>query len=414
MMGFGAELQRSYGDVVHFRLGPFSAYQFTHPDHIAEILIRQAKKFRKPVRLKQVFGRFEGNGLIVSDGPFWSRQRRLVQPAFATARILSYAPMIRQIADGLSDAWNGRDSVELYEEMMGFTLRILSRTLFSTQGDEEVNRISEAVRIYHRWSIDQLNRVIPTPRWWPLWFQPDVRRALGTLHTLVGDWIARRRAMTQQPDDLLGMLLAATDTEGDGRGMSDRSLRDELVTLLLGGQESTAAALTWAGWLLAIHPEIQERCASAAVLPESSFPIYIEQVFKESMRLYPAIYSISREASEPADIAGYRLMPGSLVFLSPYLTQRDPRWFPEPETFDPERFSPEREAALPSCAWFPFGAGPRGCVGRGLALLEGTLILGSLLRRYRLEPRAGQGDPEKEWQLSLRPKGGLRLRLRQR
>src|SRR5262249_27795191 len=158
----------------------------------------------------------------------------------------SYGPAIRQIADRLADTWRGRDSIELYEEMMAFTLQVLTQTLFSVRSDEEV-RVSEAVRIIHRWSIRQLHRVIPTPRWWPLWFQPGARRARQTLHTLVGEWIARRRAMTTGPDDLLGVLLTATDA--DGRAMGDTALRDELVTLVLDGQESPAAALTWAGWL---------------------------------------------------------------------------------------------------------------------------------------------------------------------
>jgi cytochrome P450 len=202
--------------------------------------------------------------------------------------------------------------------------------------------------------------------------------------------------------------------------MNDRQLRDELVTLLLAGHETSAAALTWTGWLLATHADEQTRLAEdvRAVLgarpPEFANLTQlapIERAFKESLRLYPPVYFLSREAAEPVRVAGFNVRPKSQVFLNPYLTQRDPRWFPDPERFDPQRFVPDQEASRPSCAWFPFGAGPRACVGRSLAMLEGTLVLAVILQQFQLQHAAGQGEPVPEWQLSLHPQSGLRLRV---
>ncbi len=193
-----------------------------------------------------------------------------------------------------------------------------------------------------------------------------------------------------------------------------------MVTLLLAGHETIAAGLTWAVWLLAGCPEVQDRVANEvqetlggreptfADLPRLAA---VEQAFKEALRLYPPVYTFSREAAQTAMVAGCEIRPGSQVFLYPFLTQRDPRWFPDPERFEPLRFAPPSEERLPPCAWFPFGAGPRACVGRGFALMEGTLILASVLRQYRLERAAGQGEPELVWQLSLHPKVGPRIKL---
>jgi cytochrome P450 len=423
LVGFGARLQRDYGDVAHFRLGPLPCYQLTHPDHIQEVLVRKAKRFRKPARLKHVFSRFEGNGLVISDGELWSRQRRLVQPAFQPARLQTYAAPIARLAEQRIDRWGAQAEVDISAEMMRLTLAVVAQTLFSASVDEVVDQLGAAVAAIQEWSIRELNRIAAWPRWLPLFGQPKARRALAFVDELVRKVIRERRASGIWHDDLLGRLLDAVDTEGDGKGMSDRQLRDEMVTLLLAGHETTGVALSWTAWLLACHADVQERVAAEvrAVLrgrpPESAdLPrlVPVEQVLKEALRLYPPVYFFSREAAERVEIAGYEMTAGSQVFLSPYLTQRDARWFPEPERFDPLRFTLENEERLPACAWFPFGAGPRACVGRGFAMMEGTLILASVLQHYRLERAPGQGEPEPEWQLSLHPKGGIRLAVRRR
>lgn len=423
LMGFCSQLQREHGDVAWFRLGPFDCFHLTHPDHVHEVLVEKAKSFRKPTRLKQVFGRFEGQGLVVSDGELWLRQRRLVQPAFLPAQMAAFVEPITELTREMLKQWGDAATIDFAAEMRRLTLRIVARTLFSTSVDDAVEQLGEAVDVIQHWSMREMNRVMPWPTWLPLFGQPRVRAALAFVDSLVRRIIRERRASPTRGADLLSQLLNAVDAEGNGRGMSDRQLRDEMVTLLLAGHETSAAALTWSGWLLATHANDQnriaddvrlvpgERRAEFADLPRLAL---VERAFKESLRLYPPVYFLSREAAEPVQIAGFKIPPKSQVFLNPYLTQRDPRWFPEPERFDPQRFTPECEHDRPACAWFPFGAGPRACVGRSLAMLEGTLVLTAILQQFRLRPATGQGEPTPEWQLSLHPQGGLRLSVQRR
>ncbi len=417
LVAFGAGLQREFGDVVHFRLGSMDCYQVTHPDQIHEVLIQKARKFRKPKRLKQVFGRFEGNGLVLSEGELWARQRRLLQPAFQPSALTAHAEVVAAAATATIAQWGDRAEFDFAAAMTRLALSIVTRSLFSATVEDD-DRLASAMDSIQRWSMRELNRIVALPRWFPLLGHPEPRYAMRFLNQLIERIVRQRRASREARADLLGRLLAAVDTEGDGQGMSERQLRDELVTLLLAGHETTGASLTWAGWLLASYPEIQERLAAsvrdALGARPASFPDLpglhsVEMAFKEAMRLHPPVYFFSREVADPVDVAGYPMRPGSQIFLFPYLTQRDPRWFPDPEVFDPWRFEPERESQRPVLAWFPFGAGPRACIGRGFALMEGTLILATVLQNYRLTVAPEQAEPIPEWQLSLHPRGGIRL-----
>ena len=379
LIGFCSRLQREYGDVAWFRLGPFDCYHLTHPDHVHEVLVDKARSFRKPTRLKQVFGRFEGKGLVVSDGDLWLSQRHLVQPAFLPAQLESFVAPITELTAQMLGRWGYATTIDFAAEMRRLTLRIVTRTLFSTSVDDDMEPLGEAVDVIQEWSMREMNRVMPWPSWLPLFGQRRVRSALAFVDSLVRRIIRERRASPLRGADLLGQLLAAVDSEGNSRGMSDRQLRDEMVTLLLAGHETSAAALTWAGWLLATHSDKQAELAEEvrAVLgnrpPEfADLPrlASVERAFKEALRLYPPVYFLSREVHEPVRIAGFNLRPKSQVFLNPYLTQRDPRWFPEPEKFDPHRFAPECEPDRPACSWFPFGAGPRASAGAWLCWRE--------------------------------------------
>ena len=421
LIRFCSRLQQKFGDVAWFRLGPFDCYHLTHPDHVHEVLVEKAKSFRKPTRLKQVFGRFEGQGLVVSDGEFWLRQRRLVQPAFLPAQMEALVTPIAELTSEMLGKWGDATTIDFAAEMRRLTLRIVTRTLFSTSVDDAIEQLGEAVDVIQQWSMREMNRVMPWPSWLPLFGQPKVRAALAFVDSLVKRIVRERRAAVTRGADLLGQLLAAVDSEGNGRGMSDRQLRDELVTLLLAGHETSAAALTWTGWLLATHDDEQRRLVGeihsvlGTRMPEfADLPRLapVERAFQESLRLYPPVYFLSREAAEPVRIAGFNILPKSQVFLNPYLTQRDSRWFPEPSKFDPNRFLPECEKTRPACSWFPFGAGPRACVGRSFAMLEGTLVVAMILQHFQLRPAAGQGEPTPEWQLSLHPQAGLRLSVR--
>jgi len=413
-LGFGARMQKEFGDVVHFRLGPQACYLLIHPEHVHEVLVRQAKKFRKAARFKRVFGRLHGAGLVTGDGDRWAGRRRVVQPAFQPARIAAYAGAVVRLTDEMVAVWPEQGEVDFAAEMRRLTLRIVARTLFSASVDGHAIQIKAAVDEIQRWGFGELNRVVATPAWLPLIGRSKARRAFQLLNELVGRIIRERRGAATRHADLLDQLL-------DAPGLSDRDVRQEVVSLLVAGHETVAVALTWAGTLLARHPNVQSRTADAAAetfgdCASDSADLAqlapVEQAFRETVRLYPPVYLFSREIAEPVLIGGYAMSPGSQVFLSPYLTQRDARWHADPDTFDPLRFTPENERRQPACAWFPFGAGPHACVGRGFAQAEATLVLARLLRRYRLEPVPGQQNPEPEARMLLRPKEGLRLTVR--
>jgi cytochrome P450 len=382
-LGFVRGLAADYGDVVHFRLGPSPCYLFAHPDHVHEVLVRQARHFRKTARFKRVFGRFEGEGLLTSDGDAWADRRRRIQPAFQPTAIDAHAEAVREIAGRVIDGWKVPGEVNLSAVMPGLVGRVVAGTLFGIDVDDVADHLGEIAEARQRWAHRELNRIVPTPPWLPPF--GDVRRAQSALRT-IADRIVRA---VREP------------------GLADGPRqRDQVAGLFLAAFETAAIALAWAGWLIARHPDVQEQIAAERVGSATA-----DRAFREALRLYPPVHLFSREAAEPVGVAGYTLPPGCQVFLSPYLTQRDPRWYAEPDHFDPSRFAPDAESKRPACAWFPFGAGSRACVGRGLALLTGATVLSLLATRFRLQ---AVNDPAPEGRLFLTPKGGVTARIRPR
>jgi cytochrome P450 len=418
-IGFGTRLHQEYGDIVHFKLGPISCYQLLHPEHIQEVLIRHAKMFRKSARFKKIFGRLQGNGVVTADGERWAQHRRLIQPVFQAAQLAGHAEIVSQFTERMLDAWPAEGAVDFMAEMRRLTLRIIVRALFSICLDENVDDLGTAVETIQRWGFNQFNRIVIVPNWLPLFGQPAVRRAFALVNGQIDRCIAERRRLSLQRGDLLDQLL----NDSGGHRLSDREIHQEAVSLFVSGHETIVIALTWAGWLLARHQEIQNHLAEELTrtlgcgLPgfaDLEHLASVEQAFREAVRLYPPLYLFAREVAEEVTIGGYALPPASQVFLSPYLTQRDARWFPDPDRFDPSRFTPDNERGRPACSWFPFGAGPRGCVGRGFAILEATLILTRLIQRFHLQPVQGQDDPKPVAQMHLRPLGGLHITVRRR
>ena len=423
LIGFCADLKRDYGDMVAFRLGPVPFVLLSHPDQIHEVLVLQARCFKKPGRIRQVFGRFQGDGLFVSEGEHWARQRRLLQTAFHPSQLRTYASAIAECTAEMVDNWVRHADVDFQAEMMRLALVVVTRALFSTSSDDMADRLAEAVGAIERWSIRELTRAVCVPSWVPLLGQAETRRAINLVNSVMERMIDQRSRPAGSHDDLLDRLLAAGNSGSGVHRMTRRQIRDELVTLLFAGHDTTGVAMTWAGWLLAVHGDIQERLsAEVRDVLGTRIPDFddlprlrsVEMAFKEAMRLFPPVYFFSREVASPVEIGGCTMRPGTQVFLSPYLTQRDPRWFPDPTDFDPGRFTAENERFLPACAWFPFGAGPRACIGRGFALMEGTLVLATALQRCRLELMPGQGEPALEWQLSLHPRGATRIKVTRR
>jgi cytochrome P450 len=366
-----------------------------------------------------------GEGLLTSEGEFHLRQRRLVQPAFHRQRIAVYARDMVDRAWITGDRWRDGETVDMDHEMMALTLAIVARTLFDADVDAEANEIggalTEALDLFQTVFIPgmQLLDRLPLPH------TRRFARARGRLDATIYRLIAERRAERargEERGDLLSMMLSAQDAEGDGGSMTDEQLRDEAMTLFLAGHETTANALTWTWYLLSQHPDVEgrlhdevdrvlgDRRATADDLP--ALP-YTRMVLSESMRLYPPAYAIGRRALEPYQVAGVMIPRGSLVVVSPLVTQRDARWFPEPDRFDPQRWTPEAQASRPKFSYFPVGGGTRMCIGDQFAWTEGMLVLATLAQRWRAELAPGQRVAMKPM-ITLRTRYGRRMVLRAR
>jgi cytochrome P450 len=391
-LGLLTRCTRDYGDFVRVRLGLSRAVLIGHPGLVEEVLVTRNHDFRKNLGARRL-GSLLGNGLVLSEGELWLRQRRLMQPAFHRQRIGAMADTMVGCAVATLEGWQAGDIRDVAQEMTELTLQIVGRTLFGTDVGEDLRRIrnsSQAITKHFRSRLFTLMILvpdsIPTPG--------NVRysRAVRDLERLVHRITTERRASGRHGDDLLGMLLAASDD--DGRGMTDRQLRDEVMTLLLAGHDTTALALTWAWVLLAQHPGAEARLHAeidAAVgrrLPAAADVArlsYIEHVMNETLRLYPTAWAIGREAVRDTEIGGQPVARGTTVLMSPWVIHRDPRFYDAPDEFRPERWSDGLATRLPRYAYVPFGAGQRVCIGSGFAQLEAMLLLTTVAQRFRLE-----------------------------
>jgi cytochrome P450 len=418
-LAFLTDAARRHGDVVGFRIGPIQAVLLRHPDAIKHVLVDKSHNYDKQTRGYDVLRQFLGNGLLTSNGDFWRRQRRIAQPAFHRKRIEGFADtMVDDTLEMLrrwDDAAGLGQTIDLAHEMMSLTLRIVGKTMLSTDVQDAADQVGDAVTVLNRWadaSIDSLLPVgFPTPS------TLKANAASRRLDKIIGDIIARRRA-GEQAEDLLGMLMEAKDAE-TGESMTDKQLRDEVTTMFLAGHETTANALAWTFYLLSTHPDIERRVRAEldAVLggtpPRMSdlprLP-YLLQVIKESMRLYPPAWMIDRRTIADDEILGYRIKKGTLVLVSPYVSHRNPGFWPNPEGFDPDRFTPANEESRPRYAYFPFGGGPRQCIGNAFAMMEAQLIVAAVLQRFR--PWLVPGHPVAiETLITLRPRWGLQMGL---
>lgn len=415
---------RDYGDIFWFRLGPHPCYHFLHPDQLHEILVQKPHCFWKPRRFKQVFGRYEGNGLIVSDGTDWLSQRRWVQASLATTRSSPLPELAATLTDGMLDRWAGQVMVELDHEFRTLSLRLAVHTMFAGDFENELVPLREAIETLQDWSVPEFHRMLVAPRWWPWWGPAPARRALRTLNRFICRRLSNRLAQPTPANDVLGALLQNESGEGTAAVPSRTRLRDQLVTLLLSAYETMAATLVWSVWLLAQHSGLQRQICdelsappleSAACLATPREPDLLERCVMESLRLYPPVYLLTREVVAPVEIGGYRLEPGSQVYLSVWLTQRDSRWFERPEEFDPGRYTAPRANSVPRGAWLPFGLGPRGCPGKSWAMQWTRQILGQILQQYALSlPPSAPPHPRQAWKLSLHPAERLCVAIERR
>ena len=411
----------TYGDVSELTLSSQRIVLLTHPDDIRDLLVTNQKLFRKGQALQRAKVLI-GEGLLTSEGEQHLRQRRLVQPAFHRARISAYAGAMTSAAMQQQSAWQDGDTIDANRAMMLVTLDIVAATLFGASVGSGGSAIGSALDdVFESFSIGYgpltpLLDMLPTPK------KRRFDKGKRVLDATIDRIIAERRASGEDTGDLLSMLLHATDTEGDGGGMSDQQLRDEAITIFIAGHETTANALTWT-WLLlarnatveaALHEEVDrvlgDRLPTTDDLPQLAMT---RAIIAESMRLYPPAYIIGRRATDAYAVRGFTF-PARTIFLAPqFIVHRDPRWWPDPDRFDPSRWlHPETSATRPKLAYFPFGAGTRICVGEQFAWMEAMLVLATLARRWRVHVPGP--DPALEPIITLRPNGGLPAKLQRR
>jgi cytochrome P450 len=414
-------MKEMHGDIAHWRIGPQNLYLFSHPDLIRDVLVTNGRNFHKSRGLERA-KRLLGNGLLTSEGEFHLRQRRLAQPAFHKARIAAYAVTMSDYAARMSRRWSDGETIDIHTEMMRLTLGIVARTLFDADVENEAAEIGRALTM----AFESFNfAMLPFTEYLERLPLPSVRRfnsARDTLDRTIYRMIAERRRSGEDKGDLLSMLLMATDTEGDGSGMSDLQLRDEALTIFLAGHETTANALTWSWYLLSQHPDVEARLheeidsvlnGRAPSYGDMPALPYTRMVFAESMRLYPPAWAIGRRALHPFDARGFIIPKRSVVIMSQYIVHRDARFFPEPERFDPDRWKPEAVAVRPKFSYFPFGGGNRVCIGEQFAWMEGVLLIAALAQKWRM--RLVPGHPvEVQPLITLRPKHGMRMTLEKR
>ena len=415
---FFEELARDHGDTTIIKGGREEFWFFTHPDAVRDVLVTQDEKFIKGPALRKT-RKTLGDGLLTSEGDLHRRQRRLIQPALHPQRVAKYAQMMTGFARQTSDAWKPASEIDLHEEMMRLTLRIVAKTLFDADVGAQVETISHAMDISVGMFVRAMSPWGPLLNLLPLPSNFRFKRAWGQLQKTIERFISERHASAAHKDDLLSRLLEATDTEGDGSGMSDKLLRDEMITLFTAGHETTANALTFTFYLLSQHRDVEERLhAELREVLGGRIPTaedverltYTRMVLSESMRLYPPAWAIGREPTEPCKIAGNDVPTGAVVLLSQWVTHHDERWWPDPQKFDPERFSPSTRSSRPRWAYFPFGGGSRGCVGESFAWMEAILIIATLAQRWRMT--CLDTDPPKlKALITLRPATPIRMHL---
>ncbi len=420
-LGFYETCARDYGDVVETKMGPFRMLLIYHPDAIEELLVTRNRDFIKSPGV-QLLRPLLGDGLLLSEGDTWLRQRRLVQPAFHRQRVAGYGEVMAALAARHAAAWTDGATVELYGEMMAVTQAIVGKTLFDAEvSGGDAHEVAEAARVLAEDFGARLARLRLIPDWVPTPRNIRSARAIRRLDAMVNRIIAARRATVEDRGDLLSMLLQAEDAD-DGSRMTPRQVRDEVMTLFLAGHETTAVTLSWTWYLLAQHPEADARLAAelgevlggrAPTMADLPQLAYAGMVVTEAMRLYPPAYGLGRQATRASEVAGEPVGKGDIVVAPTWVVHRDARWFETPAAFRPERWAGDLAQRLPRFAYFPFGGGPRQCIGNAFAQMEAVLVLSAIAQRFRLSLVPGQRVTPTPY-VTLRPEPGIQMRLARR
>ncbi len=417
-LSFLQKLTERYGDLATFRMGGQHMFFANHPDYVRDVLVTHNSNFMKGRALQRA-KRLLGQGLLTSEGDLHRRQRRLAQPAFHRQRIASYGSVMVEHAARMSARWKHGDNLDIHHEMTRLTLGIVAKTLFDADVESEADQIGEAMTCIMRmfnllmFPFAELMEKLPLPQ------IRRYHRMHARLDSVIYRIIEERRRSGADRGDLLSMLLLAEDEESGGERMSDTQVRDEALTLFLAGHETTANALSWTWFLLSEHPEVEKglyaelneqlhgRLPTMDDIPNLA---YTERIVAESMRLYPPAWAIGRRALTDQRIGPYVVPANAIVLLSPFVTQRDARFFPDPDRFDPDRWTKEAKESRPPYAYFPFGGGPRRCIGESFAWVETILVLATLASRWRVRLVPGQRVEPKAL-LTLRPKSAMRVTI---
>jgi cytochrome P450 len=422
---FLLDAHRKYGDIVQLKLGPRTAFALFHPEHVYHVLVKGRENFTKQARGYQKLRKIIGNGLVTSEGDFWLRQRRLAQPAFAPQRLAGFATTMVTATDEMTRTWsepaNRNEHVNVAAQMMQLTLRIVGETLLGTDVTGEAHDVGTSLtlvleetsrRIHSPWDFQER---IPTPS------NRRFDQALDRLNRAVHRIINERRREPAAGDDLLSMLMSARDDE-TGSQMTDQQLRDEVMTFFLAGHETTAVALTWLWYLLSKHVDARRRVEEEAdrvlggrlpTIADMPKLTYTKLVVQESMRLYPPVWGMARLTAKDEQLGDLFIPARSPVLLAQYVTHRHSDFWDNPEGFDPERFQPSQVERRHPYAYFPFGAGPRTCIGNHFALLEAVLIVATVASKWRLNLVPG-APVIPQPRVTLRPKGGLLMTIQRR
>ncbi len=423
---FYPEIRQRYGDVVRLRgLGNLSWYLVSHPNDIEHVF--KSKHYPKGLFV-ETLKLLVGNGLLTSEGEFWRRQRRLASPAFHRQRLINLSTMMTAAAEQVVERWEAParegQPVDVAQDMMALTLEIVGRALFNVDLSKAADEVGQSLTVALEYVNHRSLNPLSLPERIPTRQNRRFKRARNTIDQLMYRIIEEHRqapAATANTGDLLTMLLEARDEE-TGEGMNNQQLRDEVTTIVLAGHETTAATLSWTWFLLAQHPEVAQnlRAELDSVLAGRSPSFddlpnlpYTRMVVDETLRLYPPAWSVARQAMEDDEIGGYHIPAKSPIVISQYVTHRHPEFWDNPEAFEPERFLPERSANRPRFAYFPFGGGPRICIGNNFALMEAQLLLATLAQHYELE-LVPDHPVVPEPLITLRLKHGLRMTIRKR
>jgi cytochrome P450 len=421
-LGFLTDLERRFGDIVTLRSG--RSYAVFHPDYVKHVLQDHHANYEKGEKYRAALTPLMGNGLFTSEGAFWLRQRRIAQGAFQRTQLPAFGEHIIASVSDTVPRWEQKaragEPVALREEITELTLRATLRMLFGVDAQAHMPALVAAVHeVNDEIRFGRTFLPVHLPEWVPTPGRRRFSRSLRVIDDFVYRIIAQRLAAEDPGTDLVGLLIRARDPE-TGERMDDRQLRDEVVTMLNAGHDTVTDAVVWSLVLLASNPEARER-ARAEVLQAAgpAWPTaaslnameFLGRAFRETLRLYPPAWGFARSALNADTIGGYTIPAGGLVIVSPYVMHRSPRLWDRPEVFDPDRFLPAASAARPKFAYFPFGSGPRMCIGAGLAAMEAPLIVAALLQRFdfTLPPGTAVGVSPR---LSLRPKGTVPLQLR--